>query len=113
MHQTDGSGASLLVVEQTKTGEFELRMQGVALAGRAVRAMAQSVRDLVAREGLKVTDLDAVVVHGGNGRLPSLVALQLDIPNARVWSQTAVTGNVGSACRLSVSTSLLMSRICW
>jgi len=97
MHQTDGSGAGLLVVEHGKTGSYELRMQGVALAGRAVRAMAQSVRELVERHGFKVADLDAVVVHGGNGRLPGLVALQLDIPTERVWSQTSLTGNVGSA----------------
>jgi 3-oxoacyl-[acyl-carrier-protein] synthase III len=87
----------LLLVERGKTGSYELRMQGVALAGRAVRAMAQSVRELVERHGLKVADLDAVVVHGGNGRLPSLIALQLDIPAERIWSQTALTGNVGSA----------------
>jgi 3-oxoacyl-[acyl-carrier-protein] synthase III len=97
LHQTDGSGAGLLLVEQAKKGSYELRMQGVALAGRAVRAMAQSVRDLIARQGLKVLDLDVVVVHGGNGRLPGLVALQLDIPSEQVWSQTALTGNVGSA----------------
>jgi 3-oxoacyl-[acyl-carrier-protein] synthase-3 len=97
MHQTDGSGAGLLIVDQGKTGLYELRMQGVALAGRAVRAMAQSVREVVERHGLKVTDLQAVVVHGGNGRLPGLVALQLDIPPERVWSQTPLTGNVGSA----------------
>jgi 3-oxoacyl-[acyl-carrier-protein] synthase-3 len=97
MHQTDGSGAGLLRVEQGKTGSYQLRMQGVALAGRAVRAMAQSVRELVERHGLKVADLDAVVVHGGNGRLPGLVALQLGIPVERIWSQTSLTGNVGSA----------------
>jgi 3-oxoacyl-[acyl-carrier-protein] synthase III len=37
------------------------------------------------------------VVHGGNGRLPGLVALQLGIPVERIWSQTSLTGNVGSA----------------
>jgi 3-oxoacyl-[acyl-carrier-protein] synthase-3 len=97
MHQTDGSGAGLLIVDQGKTGSYELRMQGVALAGRAVRAMAQSVREIVERHALQVKDLEAVVVHGGNGRLPGLVALQLDIPAERVWSQTCITGNVGSA----------------
>ncbi|HEV2946072.1 MAG TPA: 3-oxoacyl-[acyl-carrier-protein] synthase III C-terminal domain-containing protein [Gemmataceae bacterium] len=97
VHQTDGSGVGLLRVELGKTGAYELRMQGVALAGRAVRAMAQSVRELGERHGLKVADLDAVVVHGGNGRLPGLVALQLGIPVERIWSQTSLTGNVGSA----------------
>jgi len=97
VHRSDGSGARLLQVERGRSGLFELRMQGVALAGRAVRAMAQSVRDLVEGQGLKVTDLAAVVVHGGNGRLPNLIALQLDLPPERIWSQTANTGNLGSA----------------
>ena len=38
-----------------------------------------------------------VVVHGGNGRLPLLVARQLGLPAERVWSETASTGNLGSA----------------
>jgi 3-oxoacyl-[acyl-carrier-protein] synthase-3 len=97
MHRSDGSGAGLLRVEGGGTGTFELRMQGVALAGRAVRAMAQSVRELVENQRLKVTDLGAVVVHGGNGRLPNLIAMQLELPPEKIWSQTAITGNLGSA----------------
>src|SRR6266851_3175690 len=97
LHRTDGSGAGLLQVKRGTTGSFELRMHGVALAGRAVRAMAQSVRDLVERPGVKLADLSGVIVHGGNGRLPNLVAMQLNLPPDRIWSQTANTGNLGSA----------------
>lgn len=96
-HRTDGSGSGLLQVERGQSGSFELRMHGVALAGRAVRAMAQSVRDLVESQGLQLVDLSAVVVHGGNGRLPNLIAMQLNLPPERIWSQTANTGNLGSA----------------
>jgi 3-oxoacyl-[acyl-carrier-protein] synthase III len=59
--------------------------------------MAQSVRDLVERQGWQVDDLAAVIVHGGNGRMPNLIALQLNLPSERIWSQTANTGNLGSA----------------
>jgi 3-oxoacyl-[acyl-carrier-protein] synthase III len=97
LHRTDGSGAGLLQVERSSTGNFELHMQGVSLAGRAVRAMAQSVRDLVQQEGLELTDLAAVVSHGGNGRMPAFLALQLGLPPEKVWSQTPNTGNLGSA----------------
>jgi hypothetical protein len=38
-----------------------------------------------------------VIVHGGNGRMPHLVALQLNLPPEKIWSQTSVTGNLGSA----------------
>ena len=97
MHRSDGSGAGLLRVERGKSGSFELRMHGVALAGRAVRVMAQSVRDLVERQRWQVDDLAAVVVHGGNGRMPNLIAMQLNLPPERIWSQTSNTGNLGSA----------------
>jgi len=97
MHRSDGSGAGLLRVERGTSGSFELRMHGVALAGRAVRVMAQSVRDLVERQGWQVDDLAAVIVHGGNGRMPNLIAMQLNLPPERIWSQTSNTGNLGSA----------------
>ena len=29
--------------------------------------------------------------------MPNLIALQLDLPPERIWSQTANTGNLGSA----------------
>jgi 3-oxoacyl-[acyl-carrier-protein] synthase III len=41
--------------------------------------------------------LEAVVCHGGNGRLPELLARQLGLPPERVWSETPRTGNLGSA----------------
>jgi 3-oxoacyl-[acyl-carrier-protein] synthase-3 len=94
---TDGSAAGLIQVAQPTTGQIELRLDGLTLAGRAVPTMAQSVRDLAARHGFAVADLLAVVAHGGNGRLPALLAQQLDLPLERVWSETARTGNLGSA----------------
>jgi 3-oxoacyl-[acyl-carrier-protein] synthase III len=38
-----------------------------------------------------------VVAHGGNGRMPALLARQLSLPPDRVWSETPRTGNLGSA----------------
>src|SRR5262249_56284725 len=62
-----------------------------------VRTLADAVRDLAGRHGLAPDDLAAVVVHGGNGRLPALVAKALGVGGERVWSETARTGNLGSA----------------
>src|SRR5262249_3184394 len=72
-------------------------MDGTPLAARAIRTMAQAVRDLAARHGLAIADLAAVVAHGGNGRMAELLARQLDLPAERVWSATPHTGNLGSA----------------
>jgi 3-oxoacyl-[acyl-carrier-protein] synthase III len=78
-------------------GWAELRMEGGVLAHRAIRTMAQGVRDVSERHGIQVGDLAAVVAHGGNGRMPALLARQLGLPPERVWSTTAWTGNLGSA----------------
>jgi 3-oxoacyl-[acyl-carrier-protein] synthase III len=72
-------------------------MDGPSLAGRAVHAMAEQVRQLAGRRGLAVTDLEAVVAHGGNGRLPALLARALGLPAERVWSEAPRLGNLGAA----------------
>jgi 3-oxoacyl-[acyl-carrier-protein] synthase III len=59
--------------------------------------MADAVRQMSARHGLTVEQLAAVVAHGGNGRMPALLARRLGLSAGRVWSETASTGNLGSA----------------
>jgi 3-oxoacyl-[acyl-carrier-protein] synthase-3 len=93
---SDGKGRHLVQVERTAAGRVEVQLDGRALAGRAVRAMAQVVGDLVRRYGIALSELTAVVAHGGNGRLPALLARRLGLPPERVWSETARTGNLGS-----------------
>jgi 3-oxoacyl-[acyl-carrier-protein] synthase-3 len=92
----DGGGAGLLQVELV-TGAVEFRMKRIALASRAVEAMARSVKDLAGRYGLDVAEVAGVVAHGGNGRLPGLLARKLKLPADRVWSEAPRTGNLGSA----------------
>jgi 3-oxoacyl-[acyl-carrier-protein] synthase-3 len=99
---TDGGAAGLLQAHPTTEGGVALAMQGIPLAGRAVRALAASVRGLIHRRGLTADDLAAVVAHGGNGRLPGLLARHLDLPAEKVWSETESTGNLG-ACSLPVA----------
>ncbi len=74
-----------------------MHMDGPALALRAVKAMAEAVEAITARHGIDVGALEAVVCHGGNGRLPALLARQLGLAPERVWSEAGRTGNLGSA----------------
>jgi 3-oxoacyl-[acyl-carrier-protein] synthase-3 len=92
-----GHAADLLRVERSASGLVELHMEGTRLASRAIRVMADGVHGMARRHGLSVADLAAVVAHGGNGRMPGLLARQLGLPAERIWSQTAETGNLGSA----------------
>ncbi|HEY7314558.1 MAG TPA: 3-oxoacyl-[acyl-carrier-protein] synthase III C-terminal domain-containing protein [Gemmataceae bacterium] len=94
---TNGAVGSLLRVELEAGRGVALHMDGPPLAQRAVRTMADSIRQMSARHGLNVEQLAAVVAHGGNGRMPALLARRLSLPVERVWSETANTGNLGSA----------------
>jgi 3-oxoacyl-[acyl-carrier-protein] synthase-3 len=93
----DGKDGSLIQVACSPGSKWQLHLDGVPLATRAVRVMAQSVFDQVQRSGLVLSDLAAIVAHGGNGRLPALLARRLGLRSASVWSEPAVTGNLGSA----------------
>jgi 3-oxoacyl-[acyl-carrier-protein] synthase-3 len=92
----DGSVASLLQVLPAPDG-VRVRMDGTALATAAVRTMADAVAEMTRRHGLSVHELHAIVAHGGNGRLPGLLARRLGLREERVWSETPRTGNLGSA----------------
>src|SRR5262249_1106804 len=93
----DGSAGGVLRVERSPSGIPEICMRGVELAGRAIEVMAQSVSEVARSNGLAVADLAAVVAHGGNGRMPALLGRKLWLPPDRIWSETAMTGNLGSA----------------
>jgi 3-oxoacyl-[acyl-carrier-protein] synthase-3 len=93
---TDGSGGNLIDVAAGAHG-IDLEMQGPRLALRAVDAMAGAVQSLTHQHGVAAADLRAVVMHAGNGRFPAMLAHRLDLPPERILSQTAMTGNLGSA----------------
>src|SRR5207237_5737386 len=78
-------------------GAVALHMRGTELASRAIHVVADSTEEMAARHGLGLSQLAAVVAHGGNGRMPALLALKLGLPPERVWSETSSTGNLGSA----------------
>jgi 3-oxoacyl-[acyl-carrier-protein] synthase-3 len=91
-----GDEGRLLRVERSTSGSIALHMASGRLALRAVRMMAEEVHELTGRRQLKPTDLAGIVAHGGNGRMPAMVARQLGLPTDSVWSRTPETGNLGS-----------------
>jgi 3-oxoacyl-[acyl-carrier-protein] synthase-3 len=92
-----GDKCDLLRVEGDGLSGLRLRMDGPRLATAAVETLAELVCEVSQRHQLSLKDLSAVIVHGGNGRLPGLVARRLGLPEERVWSETASRGNLGSA----------------
>jgi 3-oxoacyl-[acyl-carrier-protein] synthase-3 len=94
---TDGAASDLLRIQNPLGSGFTLQMNGIPLAQCAVRAMANAVRQTCLRNSLTVEQLAAIVAHGGNGRMSDLLARRLNLPRERIWSETALTGNLGSA----------------
>jgi 3-oxoacyl-[acyl-carrier-protein] synthase-3 len=92
----DGGRGSLLRVERTE-GTVEVAMDGVALASQAVRALSDAVQHVTQSRGIRIDQLLGVAAHCGNGRMADLLARQLSMPPERVWSETATTGNLGTA----------------
>lgn len=90
----EGRSAPLV---QVGAWPVEVRLEGRPLAQAAVRHMARSVRGLAGRWSLTAADLAGVVAHGGNGRVPAVLARHLGLPPEQVWSTTPWTGNLGSA----------------
>ena len=97
----DGGAGNLLRVEGSGRTGVRVHMDGGRLASRAVDAMASAVREVVQEHGLTLDRLAGVIVHGGNGRMPALVARRLGLPRERVWSRTPETGNLGAASLLA------------
>jgi 3-oxoacyl-[acyl-carrier-protein] synthase-3 len=97
----DGSAGSLVEVSFDAPLPPVVRMDGPALALRAVDKLSEVVRDACEANGVRVEELEAVYVHAGNGRMPPLVARKLNLPDDRVVSTTAFSGNLGSASLLA------------
>jgi 3-oxoacyl-[acyl-carrier-protein] synthase-3 len=95
--RVDGGARSLLRPERDCTGKITLHLDGATLATRALEALTDTVAALLQCHTLPLADVQALVIHGGNGRMPALLARRLGLPAARVWSTTPTTGNLGSA----------------
>jgi 3-oxoacyl-[acyl-carrier-protein] synthase-3 len=94
--RSEGGAADLLQVLRAPPEGFEIHMEGTRLAGVAVRTMATGVLDQLAHHKLDLGRVQAIIAHGGNGRMPGLLARRLGLPSHAVWSATETTGNLGS-----------------
>jgi len=93
----DGGAADLIRILPAADGGFCLEMEGVPLTEFALHALATVTRDMIAKHGLSIGKLSAIVAHGGNGRMPAMLARLLHVAPAKIWSEVRMTGNLGSA----------------
>lgn len=106
---SDGSGADLLIVpaggsanptsiETIAAGQHTIKMDGRAVFRFATHAMAEGTREVVARAGLTLDQIDLVIPHQANHRIiQSSVVKQLKIPEDKVFVNLEKYGNTSTA----------------
>ncbi len=106
---SDGSGGDLLTVpaggsvhpasaETLAAGMHNLKMDGKAVFRFATRVMAEATRQVTAKAGWSLEDIDLVVPHQANQRiLQSAVVNHLKIPESKVVSNLERYGNTSAA----------------
>jgi 3-oxoacyl-[acyl-carrier-protein] synthase-3 len=94
---TDGSASDAFRIRLDDRNRLAAHMDGSRLAAAAIHAMAATLNEVLEANRIGIHALQAIVVHGGNGRLPELLARHLSYPPERVWSETTTTSNLGAA----------------
>ena len=106
---TDGSLGPLLHFggprasgEKYKTGDvlgedYFIHMDGRDVYKHAVRNMAAISKEVLARNGLTIDDIDVLVPHQANMRIIEAVGSRLGVPPEKVYVNLPVTGNTSAA----------------
>lgn len=89
----DGAGAGKLYVD----GERHIRMDGRAVYTFAVKIIADTVRQLLEKEGLRMDDIDLVVCHQANKRILEAAAKRLNCDFAKFVCNLEIYGNTSAA----------------
>lgn len=106
---SDGSGGDLLIVPAGGSAnpasvatiaskQHTIKMDGKAVFRFATQAMADGTREVVARAGLTLDQVDLVIPHQANSRIiQSSVVRQLKVPEDKVFVNLDKYGNTSAA----------------
>jgi 3-oxoacyl-[acyl-carrier-protein] synthase-3 len=92
---SDGASAEILFV---KDGVFHMDGQGVIM--HASRKMPRAINELLARNNIAASDVEAFLLHQANLNLIVRVAQALKVPRERFFTNIARYGNTSSASML-------------
>jgi len=104
----DGRGAPMIEVpaggtvkptspETVEAREHYLRMNGREVFRFAVDKLSSLARDLCARNGLELGEIDLIVPHQANGRILDAAAAELEVAPERMYSNLEKYGNTSAA----------------
>jgi 3-oxoacyl-[acyl-carrier-protein] synthase III len=104
---SNGTGADLLYVscgtakqptpESLARGEHYLHMNGREVFKVAVRGLVEVSESVLARSGVKKSDVHCVVSHQANKRILTSVAKQMEIPEEKMLMNVERYGNTSAA----------------
>jgi 3-oxoacyl-[acyl-carrier-protein] synthase-3 len=90
---SEGSGRNLLYADVGST----MKMDGQEVFRRAVRIIVSSAEATLAKAGVGVGDVALMVPHQANQRIMDAACRRLGLPDERVMSTLATTGNTSAA----------------
>jgi len=103
----DGSGGDLLTIhlgsrtpltlDNLANSETLIKMNGSEVYRFGSRVLNQCVREVVAKAGLEVQDIDLLIPHQANVRILQKAAKQLGLPMERIFQNLDRYGNTSSA----------------
>jgi 3-oxoacyl-[acyl-carrier-protein] synthase-3 len=101
----DGSGADKLYAsspcgkrtEPLSNGHYYLRMDGREVFRFAVNAMVESSKEVIAKAGLNVSDIDLFIPHQANTRITQSATKSLGIEKEKVFINLDKYGNLSAA----------------
>jgi len=104
----DGSGAEHLIIHRggtrnpLKAGETLVKppcieMNGQAVYNFAVRAMTETLAEILLREGITIDDVDRIVPHQANARIVQAAAKRLKIPEEKFFLNIGEYANTSAA----------------
>jgi 3-oxoacyl-[acyl-carrier-protein] synthase-3 len=93
-----GGGTKVgFTAETIARGDHFFKMKGNEVFKVAVRSMTEISRNVLCEAGLKTDDVDLFIPHQANQRITDAVANQLNVEEAKVFSNIAKHGNTSSA----------------
>jgi 3-oxoacyl-[acyl-carrier-protein] synthase III len=106
--RADGSGAEYLVINQSgsrnplKAGEtvgkpLHISMNGQAVYNFAVKAVTDTIIDILSMEGIGIGDLDLIVPHQANARIVQAAAKRLKVPEEKFYLNIEEYANTSAA----------------
>ncbi len=92
-----GDHGEMMKVVYGEDNKPRIVMQGPELFKVAVNSMADAVDQVLAKAGLKKSDVDLIVPHQANDRIISAVANKLEIPKEKIFINIDKYGNMSAA----------------